>query len=175
VRPSWKWGPAAGAAQTLSFIRIALAGQAGPSCGSLLGGGDDLPDHLVPTRIEALLPPHYQVGGQGPEQRYPERRSVTAVRPRILPPSDQPRRSMRSLPLTGNVRANPIWRKRVRDRARASCVPNVLQIWSWLRWWALVGQRAALSTGQLVGVQADMRSASLCSRPNPHQMGRQPR
>ena len=46
-----------------------------------------------------------------------------------------------------------------------SCVQNLLQIRSWLRWWALVGNAQRCPQGKVVRVQAAMRRASfLCSR-----------
>ena len=41
--------------------------------GLLLEGGDDLRDRLVLLGVEALLPPHHEVGGPGAERRQDDR------------------------------------------------------------------------------------------------------
>ena len=42
--------------------------------GLLLEGGDDLPERRVLLGVEALLPPHHEVGGPGAERRHEDQR-----------------------------------------------------------------------------------------------------
>ena len=54
--------------------------------GLLLEGGDDLPDRRVLLGVEALLPPHHEVGGPGAERRQASAAARTNVPMRMVSP-----------------------------------------------------------------------------------------